>query len=189
MIRTLTASSVRAFHSLNTALLCLLIWGFCTTVYGQKVSGLAFPVGEPADHPAAKVKIEEISQGSQKRGFFRISILPLMVAKGVEIRLQRAEIGVFTEITKTLRSLVKLDAQEFQKVTIFYGDEAAPRLLAEVAIPAEGAWALKRVRVKTPTGFRELADCTLHFTGANSGRLISQNGEPLALDFITDPRP
>jgi hypothetical protein len=188
-IRRLAASSLGAFRPNGAAFVCVLIWGLCTIAHAQRIHGLSFPVGEPADDPAAKVRIEEISQGSQKRGFFRISILPLMVAKGVEIRLQRAEIGVLAEMTKALRSLVKLDAQEFQKVTLFYRDEAAPRLLAEVATPVEGSWALKRVRVKTPTGFRELADCTLHFTGANSGRLISQNGEPLTLDLTSAPRP
>lgn len=178
-----------SFHPLDNALLWLFMFGFCATVHGQKVAGLAFPIGEPADHPAAKIKIEEISQGSQKRGFFRISILPLMVVKGVEIRLLRPEIGVLTEIQNTLRTMLKLDAQEFQSVAIFCGDEPTPRLLAEVATPIEGSWALKRVRVKTPSGFRESPDGTLHLTGANSGRLSPRIGEPITLDLTPSPQP
>ncbi len=111
-----------------------------------------------------------------------------MVAKGVEIRLQRPDIGALAEIRKTLLSLAKLDAQEFQKVSIFCGDEQTPRLLAELATPTDAAWALKRARIKTPSGFRETPECTLHITGEYAGQCLGPHlGGPLHLDLSTTP--
>lgn len=174
--------------SVRIVLICLASGSLQANADAPKISGLQFPVGEPADRPAAKVKIEEISQGAQKRGFFRISILPLMVAKGVEIRLQRPDIGALAEIRKTLLSLAKLDAQEFQKLSIFCGDEKTPRLIAELATPTDAAWALKRARIKTAAGFREAAECTLHITGEHAGQCLGSHlGGPLQLDLSTTP--
>lgn len=181
-------NTLRSFEGVRFVLMCLAAGSLQAHADAPKISGLQFPIGEPADRPAAKVKIEEISQGAQKRGFFRISILPLMVAKGVEIRLQRPDIGALAEIRKTLLSLAKLDAQEFQKLSIFYGDEKTPRLVAEFATPTDAAWALKRVRIKTPAGFREAAECTLHITGEHAGQCLGPHlGGPLQLDLSTTP--
>ena len=181
-------NALRSLKSVRFALMCLAAGSLQSNADAPKINGLQFPVGEPADRPAAKVKIEEISQGAQKRGFFRISILPLMVAKGVEIRLQRPDIVALTEIRKTLLSLAKLDAQEFQKVSIFCGDEQTPRLLAELATPTDAAWALKRARIKTPSGFRETPECTLHITGEHAGQCLGPHlGGPLHLDLSTTP--
>ena len=181
-------NALRSSKSVRFALMCLAAGSLQANADAPKISGLQFPVGESADRPAAKVKIEGISQGAQKRGFFRISILPLMVAKGVEIRLQRPDIGALAEIRKTLLSLAKLDAQEFQKVSVFCGDEQTPRLLAEVATLTDAAWALKRVRIKTPLGFREAQECTLHITGEHAGQCLGPSlAGPMQLDLTPAP--
>lgn len=153
-----------------------------------KMQGLRFPVGGRPDAPAARVKIEQVGQGAQKLGFFRVSILPQVVVHGMEIRLRGEDIGSLKEIPKTLAALAKCDALEFQKIAVFLADERIPRLLAERASPDKETWALKRVRIKTSLGFRELREATLHLGATSAGTCTSPDADaPLRLDLKADP--
>jgi len=141
-----------------------------------KINGLHFTLGEPIDHPAAKVTITELVQGAQKRGFLRISLLPAALAKGVEIRFLRPEIAALKEVQETLRSMVKWEAQELRGVQIFVGDETAPRLVAGEALPKGEIWELKRVRIRQAEAIREFEVCTLSLAGERAGELSSGAG-------------
>ena len=93
-------------------LACFFCWcsgGVNAEAGDIKINGLHFTLGEPIDHPVAKVTIAELVQGAQKRGFLRISLLPVALAKGMEIRFLRPEIAVLKEVQETLRSMAKLE--------------------------------------------------------------------------------
>jgi hypothetical protein len=160
-------------------LACFFCWcsGGVNAVAGDvKINGLHFTLGEPIDHPVAKVTIAELVQGAKKRGFLRISLLPVALAKGMEIRFLRPEIAVLKEVQETLRSMVKLEAQELRGVQIFVGDETAPRLVAGEALPKGEIWELKRVRIRQAEAIREFEVCTLSLAGERAGELSSGGG-------------
>jgi hypothetical protein len=144
-----------------------------------KLSGLQFSIGQPQDAPAARVSIAEVRQGAQKKGFLRVAILPSAVAKGVEIRFERPEPSALGELSETLRMLVKLDAQELNEVSFFVGQETAPRLIAAEAFPAKDHWVLKKVRLRSLDGFREVAVCKLVISGDKAGLCTETDGTGL----------
>ena len=160
-------------------LACFLCWcaGGQSVFAGDiKINGLQFYLGQPIDQPAAKVRINELVQGAQKRGFLRISLLPVALAKGVEIRFLRPEIAALKEVQETLRSMVKLEAQELNGIQLFTGDEVTPRLVAREALLKGEAWELKRVRIRQGEAIREFELCTLNLAGERAGELTSGGG-------------
>jgi hypothetical protein len=63
------------------------------TVFGQitlrtvqgKLQGLALPVYLDLSSPATVVRADSVSREHQRRGFFRIGALPLLVCEGVTV--------------------------------------------------------------------------------------------------------
>ena len=166
-------------------LACFLCWcsdGSNALAGEIKINGLHFTLGQPIEHPAAKVTIAELVQGAQKRGFLRISLLPVALAKGVEIRFLRPEIAALKDVQETLRAMVKLEAQEFRGVQFFVGDETEPRLVAGEALPKGEVWELKRVRIRQAGAIREFEVCTLSLAGERAGEL-SSGGVVLRVDL------
>lgn len=142
-----------------------------------RISGLQFPVGQPADRPVARITISEVTQGAQKRGFLRVAILPMILAEGVDIRFERNALAALEEVGETLKSLVKLEAQEFHNVRIFSGADPEPRLVAAAATPKAGVWLLKRVRIRSDGTQREVSECALAVSGPKAGECSMANGK------------
>jgi hypothetical protein len=144
----------------------------CASLVSAKpgLSGLQFPVGQPADQPAAKVSIAEITQGAQKRGFLKIALLPQVAATGVQIHFLRPDPSVFLEISETLRSLSKLDAQEFHRIECFAPGDPLPRLVAEQASPTPDGWTFKKVRFHPASAPVDVPECSLSVTGPSAGQ-------------------
>jgi hypothetical protein len=139
-----------------------------------KLTGIQFSLGQPADKPAARVAIAEITQGAQKRGFLRIALLPLVLVRGVEVRFSSPDLSVLGEIQSTLKDMVKLDAQEWHALRLFVGSENMPRLTAEEVTPKGDIWELKRVYLWSKDGMREIEECTLRVSGGHAGQVISK---------------
>ena len=172
------------FRHRSCTFLCFLLLAFNLQAAETKIVGLQFTLGQPQDNPAARVIISEITQGSQKRGFLRIALLPVMVAKGVEIRFQRPALAALAELQEVLRSFAKLEAQELQEVRLFAGADPVPRLLAAEVTPKADHWEMKKVRVRVGGTFREIRECTLYFDGPQAGRCSQGNAqEELRLDL------
>ena len=157
------------------------------------LSGLQFPVGQPADQPSAKVAIEEVIQGAQKRGFLKIALLPLASANGVQIRFLRPDPAVFLEITATLRALTKLEAQELNRIEIFAPGDPIPRFVAEQASPRPDAWSFKRARFHSAGTLIGVPECSLSLLGTSSGQFSAKpiqpegtSGLPLALPTLAE---
>ena len=142
------------------------------------LSGLQFPVGQPADQPSAKVAIEEVIQGAQKRGFLKIALLPLTSANGVQIRFLRPDPAVFLEITATLRALTKLEAQELNRIEIFAPGDPIPRFVAELASPNADSWTFKRARFHSGASTITLPECSLSLSGPASGQFSVKSMHP-----------
>jgi hypothetical protein len=135
-----------------------------------KITGLEFPIGQPADRPAARVTIAELGQGAQKRGFFRVALLPMAAANGMQIRFLLPEPGVLLEIPQTLRGIASLDAQEFHNVTILAPNDPTPRLEVEEIVPKKDHWQLKRVKWRSASRAGEVQECHLLLSGPECGQ-------------------
>ncbi|NBV84713.1 MAG: hypothetical protein EBS01_00250 [Verrucomicrobia bacterium] len=178
-------------HFKNLRGILLAAWIFCGFLSGAqagdlKLSGLQFSVGTPSDKPAARVRIAEVTQGAQKRGFLRIALLPLVLAKGVEVRFLRPELAALGEVQETLNSMVKLETQEWHRVSLFMDGETAPRLTAEEAVPRGNVWELKRVRARISGEVREFKECTLQVSGEQAG-LLTPNGRTESCRIDMEP--
>ena len=170
----------RLLPRLAAALLSLLLLSLAAPALSARpsLSGLQFPVGQPADQPSAKVAIEEVVQGAQKRGFLRIALLPLAAANGVQIRFLRADPSAFLEITDTLRSLTKLEAQEFNRIEIFAPGDPIPRFVAEQASPKADSWVFKRARFHSGASTIAIPECSLSLSGPSSGQFSAKSMHP-----------
>lgn len=157
------------------ALLCLIGLVTRSDCAQPKLSGLQFPAGQPADNPPAKVAVEEVVQGAQKRGFLKIALLPLAAVNGLQIHFNRPDPAVFAEITETLRSLVRMDAQEYNRIEIFAPGDPVPRFTADHASPGPEGWIFKKARFRCPAFNSEIADCSLSFSGPTSGQFSSKS--------------
>lgn len=140
-----------------------------------RLSGLKFPAGQPANQPAAKVEIEEVVQGAQKRGFLRIALLPLASANGVQIHFLRPDPSVFLEITDTLRSLTQLETQEFLRLEVFAPGDPVPRFSAEQASSSSDAWTFKKARFHRGVSSSYVPECSLKITGPSAGQFSAKH--------------
>lgn len=140
-----------------------------------RLSGLKFPAGQPASQPAAKVEIEEVVQGAQKRGFLRIALLPLATANGVQIYFLRPDPSVFLEITETLRSLTQMEAQEFLRLEVFAPGDPVPRFAAEQASANSDGWTFKKARFRSGVSSSYVPECSLKVTGPSAGQFSAKH--------------
>jgi hypothetical protein len=69
-----------------------------------------------------------------------------------------------------------LDAQEFQDVRLFLGDQPVPLLLAAEATPTPDGWHLKKVRIRRGEGMVGISECVLHLSGPKAGTCTDQKG-------------
>lgn len=148
-----------------------------------KVTGLSFPLGERSgENPAARVLVEQIIQSSQKRGVFRVALLPILVANGVAVTFYRLEPEALTHILETLQSLAKIDKLEMRHLTFLATGDPAPRLVAEeILVRAQDTWTLKRVQLVGRPG---LAECQLILKNGPEGGLFWGQDEHLSLSEL-----
>ena len=143
-----------------------------------RITGLEFPIGEPADRPVARVFIAELGQGAQKRGFFRVALLPLTSASGVQIRFLLPEPAALLEIPATLKGLCNLDAQEFRNVAFLAPNDTAPRLQVEEITPKKDHWQLKNIKWTSAGALGEASECQLLLRGPECGKFVVPGSVP-----------
>lgn len=143
-----------------------------------KISGLEFPIGQSADRPLARVFIAELGQSAQKRGFFRVALLPAVSASGVKIQFLLPEPAVLTEIPATLRSIASMEAQELHKVTFLAPNDPAVRLSVEEVFMQRDHWQLKRVKWTTGGAQGEASECQLLLRGPECGKFVVPDATP-----------
>jgi hypothetical protein len=140
--------------------------------------------------PAAVLRVSKTRQGFQRKGFFRIGVLPAAVLEGVmlEIRRPDALTNALAECHPwfTPQSANRLELREVQLVT---SGTSSNRLTCGRALPtASGTWELReRVRFESGTNSVEAPTGWLQVSGPDAGRLILSTTPPLTVQLSHYP--
>lgn len=171
---------------LNCLTLCLLtVWFLPATLSAAepKVTGLSFPLGERSgENPAARVQIDQLVQSSKKRGFFRVAMLPTLVASGISVTFYRPEAECLINIQETIQALTKVDRAELRQIKFFVPSNSTPRLIAqEIVVHSKDTWTLKQVQFP---GQPSVAECRLSLKSGAEGGLFFASGGHLSLETL-----
>lgn len=124
--------------------------------------------------PAAIFKAKSIYRDHQRRGFFRIGLLPLLVCDEVTFDIKDSE--------QAARSLAHARLQlcahargapiELRRVAFQFPAETSPRLKAlKVQIRDNGQWELQDVVFRSPVEAIQSSRATFQTTGPEAGKL------------------
>jgi hypothetical protein len=179
----------RSIVLLSVALLQTVALSPAVLAAEPTVKGLQFPLGERSGaNPAARVLVAQIVQSSQKRGFFRVAMLPILVADGVTVTFYRPDAESLTVIHETIRALARVDKFELRRLCFRTEHDPAPRLMAEeILVRSPDTWTLKRVQLAGRPG---LAECQLVLKKSPDGGLFFGDGQRLSLaELLGQPEP
>ena len=121
--------------------------------YAESVRGVTVPfyqAGEP--RPYAALRVQRISKDYERRGFFRIGLLPVLVAEDVTLRFLDAERSADTFARVGRLTEGAADTVEWRKVELTFEKDTLPRLQAARMRPArDGGWRVWDAIVRTGT--------------------------------------
>ena len=121
--------------------------------YAESVRGVTIPfyqAGEP--RPYAALRVQRISKDYERRGFFRIGLLPVLVADKVTLRFLDAERSADTFARVGWLTESAVDTVEWRRVELTFEKETNPRLQAARMRPArDGGWRVWEAIVRTGT--------------------------------------
>jgi hypothetical protein len=123
--------------------------------------------GKDPSKPAATVMIDEVKLGAQRRGFFRVAALPLIVGEGVAFRFRMADASALADLPATFETIAHADTLELRRVAWFAPGEEKPLLRAEMA-EVDGTEAWRLTNVEWADGTRS-ASATLAIEGKHAG--------------------
>ena len=129
--------------------------------------------------PAAIVRARAIHEDYQRRGFFRIGVLPMLALEGLTLEVREAEhlSGVLTNATAFLaRKGEARKAVEGRDFTLSFSSKPDGRVTARsVRLEGREAWSLAQGTVDMPPGkpvnFRQ---ATLTISGPHAGALLCE---------------
>lgn len=153
-----------------------------------RVAGLRFPLGERnGENPPAKAQVEQLVQGAQKRGFFRVAVLPVLVVNGITITFQRPDVTCLSTFHETLLALTKAEKMEMRRLIFVSAQDKVQRLSAdELQIPSKNVWILKNPRLHG----RELPkEVRLVLDEGPGGGIQLPDGKRISLEEILDIPP
>lgn len=170
------------------ALLCIPAGAADSPLSGSRMADVTMPFYLGAEQePSAVLRAEKVFRDYQRRGFFRIGLLPMAVLEGVVIEVRHpAQIGASLG---QLQQWLRRDATgclELRRVRIVLDQTPARSLEAGCARPLpDGAWQLLGgVRWEAGTNLLQAASATLQVTGERAGRLILATAPPQTNDFL-----
>ena len=144
------------------------------------IRGLVLPLlidKEPL--PVAVIRADSIFTDYQRRGFFKIGLLPMAVAEGVTIdfRLTQQVTNVLAFIHPRFGQIAGKNLVELRRVDFKFPGETAPRLQAKrIHIGENGSWRLlDGVVVHLATNQVKVSQATLQTTGPSAGQLILES--------------
>jgi len=150
-------------------------------VYGLKHGVFAF-YSEDCRGPAAILRVGEVRRDYQRKGFFRIGLLPMAVAEEAVFELHRPDriAESLEQCTRCLgaRSSGRVELRDVQFVAF---GSSTNRLVCGWARPgSDGRWELLGgVRFESAATKIEAACATLQVTGPKAGQLIIATIPPL----------
>ena len=117
------------------------------------IQGLRLPLlGMDRGKPAANVQIGSMHMGSQRRGVFRIGLLPLAVCEDVTITFLTPDPAAFDDFPKTFVVMAKTSVLEIRNLEVRLSGGDAPLFKAGSAQVASGkAWELSNVTLSDGT--------------------------------------
>lgn len=162
----------------------LLTGGFPEATGGESrafrllgVSGLKMPFyGARGGTPVAVVHVQRFRKEFDRKGFYRIGMMPLLIAEDVTIEVWRE--AEFREVLGEIKTILGPSSTqgarvEMRRVTFRFPNESTPRLTADSArFKPDGAWDL-RGSIQFTAGSESLRarHGRLTVTGAEAGRL------------------
>jgi len=173
---------------------CLLAFGCARTAMAAENSRdfraskrVTSPVyGPEASRPIAVLRVEATRTEYQRRGFFRIGALPLLVAEQVrlEVRDPQATAQMFAGLPEWLRAPGRGRAGEVRDFQMRGPEPSdAPWLtVARVRMAEHGQWELKEGSLRTPAGeVVQFGQALMQIIGGHAGRVTLADGRSFTL--------
>ncbi len=161
LVRSHPAISPRWHDCLHALLRSVILLGVISCLpwleaEQQHVCGAVIPVfSNGGGKPSAIVRVGAIHNGFQRRAFFRIGVLPAVVAEDVEIELLEAPgmDGLLSRLRAGLPGMRSTDALEMKRFSIRFSGETEPRLKAKEAhIDSDGSLRLSGCTILDASG-------------------------------------
>lgn len=140
------------------------------------IKGAMVPVyfpGEPA--PAAVLRLGRVSSDYERRGFFRIGLLPLVAVEDARIELMAGAklTNALSRAHGWLEHFAAGRHLELRQVSLLFPPEKTPRLLAGRArLDRQGRWLLSGgITLRDGASQIQISQATLQATGAQTGWL------------------
>ena len=158
----------------------------------SRMLGIIIPTILPGDNTASSVlRIEKVSKGFQRRGFFRIGLLPMLMVEGVELEFRNWNrvSDTLAMVADVLNSYGYGSPIEIRRVALIVsGVDALKLQAAEVRIQEDGNWLLLDVHLRTWRSDVHAPRGTLQTSGRHAGLLkllteTDQRDFDLSLDF------
>jgi hypothetical protein len=159
----------------------------------DQIKGAVVPLYvEASREPAAVIRVGSIRKDYERRGFFRIALLPLLVAEDVSVELRNlpGSSNLLAAVKTHLGRTERHAALELKRLTVMVAGDKEPRLKAgTVHLQAEGRWSLRDgvdfimdgKSVHAPQG-------DLAVTGPQAGLLMLQPGPAASAFNLFAPR-
>ncbi len=153
------------------------------------VRGAVIPIFlRPGEPPALVVRADNIYRDYQRKGFFRIGLLPLGVMEGVTFEVRNIE-GLSNSLVRLDRWLGPRAASrfEFRQATIQLPGIMTHRLQAGRIhfLPGGTCELLDEVRAEIGTNQVQATHATLRLTGDRTGLLVMATTPPWTTNFFT----
>ena len=136
--------------------------------------GVTVPLmGRDQSKPAASLSAASFGVGSQRRGFFRIGILPLLIASDVRIIFsgEPPDPTALADLAPAFKALANTSAVEIHQFAVLLPGKCQPALQAARAEPAgKGDWKLTEVTLSGPIPMH-LPEAILRTGGTEAGQL------------------
>lgn len=140
-----------------------------------KLKGVMVPLYlKNRSDPSAVIRIGRIFSSYQRKGFFRIGVLPILVAEDVKIELWQPE-QVAESLAATrgwIGAHAAKEAMEWRRLSLFLPGQTSPCLKAGRVQPSDhGQWRLFDVELHPGPKTIHLPTAFLQTTGKDAGRL------------------
>jgi hypothetical protein len=156
----------------------------------SKLKGVVLPVYlDFGSKPAALLRAKAIYPDHQRRAFFRIGVLPMLVAEDVTVEVcdpERAA-AALAGLRDGLKPHAHGAAIELRRVAFQFPAEPAPRLkAATLRLQDNGQWQLLDFTLQSPTNAPRIPRGRLQITGDHAGRVTWETaGGPAAFNLFT----
>jgi len=140
--------------------------------------------------PCAMLRADWIHRDFQRKGFFRIGVLPLAAVEGLEFQIRSAAVASnsFSQLGASLRGFAhESTVLEFRNATVVIGGPRTNRIEFGVAhVYNDGRWELARgVNVAFGDHHIQADSAVLQTVGPKSGRLNLRSVNPLSMNLFS----